>query len=256
MKQTLEASSFDAWTKFYKQDENAPNAIVSYYAKGALFALLLDLYIRLHTGGAKSLDAVMRHLWQQYGKPGIGLPEGAFEQLAAEVSGLDLQALFDRGVRSTDELQLTELLRQFGVEMYLLPAQSQADKGRVVDTQPEAAAARPVLGANVATQNNEVTLLQVFDGGAAQIAGLSAGDVLVAVDGLRMDEKQLEEYIADTPADTPVKIHLFRRDELLLFDLIPQPAPANTCVFHLPQQLDEAQRQRHDAWLDGDATQA
>ena len=69
MKQSLEASSFDAWTRFYKQDENAPNAIVSYYAKGALFALLLDLHIRIETESERSLDDVMRAMWRQFGKP-------------------------------------------------------------------------------------------------------------------------------------------------------------------------------------------
>jgi len=94
LKQTLEESSFDAWTKFYKQDENAPNAIVSYYTKGAMFALALDLHIRLHTAGRQSLDDVMRRLWQEYGKQGVGLPERGFEQLAIEVTGLDLRAFF------------------------------------------------------------------------------------------------------------------------------------------------------------------
>ncbi|MGD8927124.1 MAG: peptidase M61, partial [Thioalkalispiraceae bacterium] len=66
-KQTLIESSFDAWTKFYKQDENAPNAIVSYYVKGGLFALALDLKIRELTDYRKSLDDVIRSLWSDYG---------------------------------------------------------------------------------------------------------------------------------------------------------------------------------------------
>jgi predicted metalloprotease with PDZ domain len=61
-------SSFDAWTKYYRQDENAPNAIVSYYAKGALIALALDLQLRAGTDGAASLDDVMRLLWQRHGR--------------------------------------------------------------------------------------------------------------------------------------------------------------------------------------------
>ena len=65
-KQTVTESSFDAWTRFYKQDENAPNAIVSYYAKGALVALALDLVIRDKSDGAFSLDDVMRWLWQHH----------------------------------------------------------------------------------------------------------------------------------------------------------------------------------------------
>ena len=69
-KQSLKDSSFNAWTKFYKQDENAQNAIVSYYTKGALFALLLDLKLREETLGKHNLDDLMRLLWQQHGLTG------------------------------------------------------------------------------------------------------------------------------------------------------------------------------------------
>ena len=72
-KQTLVESSFDAWTKFYKQDENAPNAIVSYYVKGGLFALVLDLKLRELSNNQKSLDDVMRSLWNDFGKANIGI---------------------------------------------------------------------------------------------------------------------------------------------------------------------------------------
>jgi predicted metalloprotease with PDZ domain len=249
LKQTLEASSFDAWTKFYKQDENAPNAIVSYYSKGALFALALDLHIRLHTSGALSLDDVMRRLWQEYGKTGIGLPERGFERVANEVTGLDLQAFFERGVRSTRDLPLAELLLQFGIGMHLLPAQSSADRGRVLDVLPEAAQARPVLGASLTTKNNELVLLQVFDEGAAQAAGLAAGDVVVAVDNLRLNEKQLEKYIAETAQGESVMVHVFRLDRLMAFEVIPQPAPPDTCVLILLESMSTEQKARFDAWL-------
>ena len=253
LKQALEESSFEAWTKFYKQDENAPNAIVSYYAKGALLALVLDLHIRLQTAGTRSLDDVMRHIWLQYGKTGTGLAEGEFEIIAEKISGVDLRPLFDMGVRSTEDLPIAEMLESVGIHLYLLPAQSQADKGGVVDKMPEIQTARPVLGANLATKNNEITLMQVYEGGAAQNAGLSAGDVLVAIDGLRMNEKQLEQYLAVTASDIPVRIHAFRRDELMSFELFPLPAPAVNCVFYLPESMAEEQRRLCKAWLHQDA---
>ncbi|CAH2796623.1 MAG: Putative protease [uncultured Caballeronia sp.] len=68
LKQTVAESSFDAWVKYYRQDENAANAIVSYYQKGSLVVLVFDLSIRVQTEGKKSLDDVMRLLWQRYGR--------------------------------------------------------------------------------------------------------------------------------------------------------------------------------------------
>ena len=109
-KQTLAESSFDAWTKFYKQDENAINSIVSYYNKGALFSLCLDLLIRQKSGGKFSLDNVMRELWIKYGKTDIGLEEGEIERIAGEFSGFDLSDFFLRYLHQTEELPVKDLL--------------------------------------------------------------------------------------------------------------------------------------------------
>ncbi|MGB9109121.1 MAG: peptidase M61, partial [Telluria sp.] len=116
-KQSVAESSFDAWTKYYRQDENAPNAIISYYTKGSLVGLAFDLTIRAKTGGAKSLDDVMRALWERYGRDfyagasgsGRGVTEKDVEALFEEVSGLRLKSLFERHVRGTEDVPLAKL---------------------------------------------------------------------------------------------------------------------------------------------------
>jgi predicted metalloprotease with PDZ domain len=250
-KQTLEESSFDAWTKFYKQDENAPNAIVSYYAKGALFALLLDLEIRLRSQQRHSLDDVMRLAWQRYGSTGVGLPEGGFESLVAEVTGEEFSELFDLALRSTAELPLQEILLQFGVELHLQPANSTTDNGGYFSEDPKAKTAKPVLGAAWQENNGRLILRQVHDHGAAQKAGLSAGDEVIALDGLRMNAADMERTIAECELGSSIHIHVFRRDELMQFDVEPKPAPLDTCYFYLPDELDETHRERREAWLSG-----
>ncbi|MGB5736543.1 MAG: peptidase M61, partial [Thiohalocapsa sp.] len=140
LRQTLAESSFDAWTKFYKQDANAPNAIVSYYAKGALTALALDLTIRRDTAGRCSLDQVMRVLWQRYGRSGEGVPERGVEAVAGEVSGLDLSRFFEQALDSTDDLDLAGLLADVGVGLRLRPSRDAKDVGSVSDAfEPVAA---------------------------------------------------------------------------------------------------------------------
>ncbi|MEW8500367.1 MAG: peptidase M61, partial [Candidatus Thiodiazotropha taylori] len=166
-KQTLEESSFDVWTKFYKQDENAPNAIVSYYAKGTLFALLLDLTIRLQSNGRFSLDQVMREMWLRYGKQGKGVPENGIEKVVADVTSLDLQSLFDLGLRSTAELPLTDCLSEFGVAMKLLPAKSSDDKGGVLGDKEREQQSYTGIGAKWTSKNSGIKIQQVFDDGAA-----------------------------------------------------------------------------------------
>jgi predicted metalloprotease with PDZ domain len=254
LKQTLEESSFDAWTKFYKQDENAPNAIVSYYSKGALVALMLDLTIRMRSDGSISLDDVMRALWQRYGKTNLGLPEGAFERLVEEFTGFDFKPEFDRWLRSTEELQLGEIMRSFGVELHLLPAKSPTDMGSVAETRPGQEPRKLVLGAKWKQQGSGILLQQVFDEGAAQIAGLSAGDEIIAVDGLRLEAANLESYLEQRSEEAaPVSVHAFRGDELMRFDVQPLPAPDDTCCFYLPADIDQRQARLRDGWLSGNA---
>ncbi|MBT2989144.1 MAG: PDZ domain-containing protein [Candidatus Thiodiazotropha sp. (ex Ctena orbiculata)] len=251
LKQTLEESSFDAWTKFYKQDENAPNAIVSYYAKGALFALLLDLTIRLRSDNRFSLDHVMREMWQRYGRNSVGVAEHGFEKLVADVTSLDLQSLFGLGVRSTRELPLAEALAEFAIELHLLPAENSEDKGKVVTEPPKTVTPKPVLGAKWKQCEKRIRLLQVFDGGGAQLAGLSAGDEIVALDGLHMSGKQMEKYLARKQQGASVELHFFRRDELRIISLAPLAAEADTCTLYLPQHPGSIQQQRLNIWLKG-----
>ena len=118
--QNLEDASFDAWVKYYRPDENSPNVLVSYYAKGALFALCLDLTIRRESSGTKSLDDVMRALWLKYGLSfdiqQQGIAEDEWELLAQQITGLDLTDLFQLGLRSTADLPIRELLIECGIE--------------------------------------------------------------------------------------------------------------------------------------------
>ena len=215
LRQSLAESSFDAWSKFYRPDENTPNAVVSYYAKGALFALALDLTLRAKTDGRVALDDVMRALWERHGKTGIGVGEDDIRRIAEECSGLKLKRLFADGVSGTHDLPLRKLLAPFGVDLTL---------------EVTAAAKTPSLGVKInaeANVANEIRLATVFDGGAAQTAGLAAGDALVAVDGLRVTPSTLDKLLArHQPGDT-VRIHAFRRDELMEFTVRLDPPPAD-----------------------------
>ena len=116
-RQTLAESSFDAWSKFYRPDENTPNAVVSYYAKGALVALALDLTLRSETAGRVSLDDVMLALWTRHGQTGIGFGEDDVRRLAEELSGLKLKRFFADAVHDTGDLPLKRLLARFGIKL-------------------------------------------------------------------------------------------------------------------------------------------
>jgi predicted metalloprotease with PDZ domain len=252
-RQTLAEASFDAWTRFYRPDENSPNALVSYYAKGALVALALDLTLRRETGGAASLDDVMRRLWARFGQTGVGVPEDGVERVAEEVADAPLGAFFDRVVRDTADPPLRELLADVGVDFRLRAAESQDDKGGRPASRPEWQE-RAVLGARSEAADGGARLTHVYDGGAARAAGLSAGDVLVAVDGIRATHAGLERMLAAYPPGAALRVHAFRRDELREFSVVLGQAPLDTCVFCLNEDIDEATRRRRDRWLHRDSS--
>ncbi|MDZ7752741.1 MAG: PDZ domain-containing protein [Gammaproteobacteria bacterium] len=246
--QSVAESSFDAWTRFYKQDENAPNAIVSYYTKGALLALALDLRLRRDSGGARSLDDVMALLWQRHGRPGLGVAEDALESLTAEVAGKDLGDFFARYVYGTEDPPLAELLAPMGIAFHTRPAASQADRGGTVGD--EAAPLRATLGVRVVADPLGTRVSHVVAGQAAQRAGVAAGDIIMAVDGLRVSADTLETEVGDHAPGAEVTVHLFRNDELMAFTAVLQAAPADT-VYLTVDENDEAGALARRSWLGG-----
>ncbi|HEY9396316.1 MAG TPA: PDZ domain-containing protein [Burkholderiales bacterium] len=252
LKQTISESSWDAWIKYYRQDENTPNAVVSYYGKGALVALCLDALILERTRGRKSLDDVMRVLWQRHGETGVGVPEDGIERVAEEVAGGRLRGFFDRALRSTSELPLKERFETLGVIMEVRPAESSSDRGGKSSAKPaKTLAARGVLGGKTMNAGADVKLAHVYDGGAAQTAGLSAGDIIVAVNGLRMTAKNFEAQLGQYKPGDSLHVHAFRRDELHEFKVVLQAPPSDTCALHFAPKRRAAQR----AWVN-EATSA
>ncbi len=241
-RQSIAESSFNAWTKFYQQDENAANAIVSYYTKGALVAACIDLKIREASGGRYSLDDVMRRLWQAWRSDERGVAPRRIQALASELAGADLSPLLEAWIDGTDELPLAELLQTVGVEVETRAASNAQDKGgKPVDGELPAAA----IGALLKDGEFGVAIQRVDEGGAAQRAGLAAGDEIVAVGGLRLKLAAFEQQLLRAQPGERWQVHAFRRDELHVFDVELEPAPATTIVLRATDANADARR----AWL-------
>lgn len=237
-KQSLAESSFDAWIKYYRQDENSPNAIVSYYQKGALVALALDLTIRARSGGKRSLDDLMRLLWARHAEAGedyAGVYEEEVGELITEATGLDLDEELTAWTEGTADPDFAALLSPFGIRLAVKPQHESA--------------ARALLGLKLAP-GTEPRIAQVYDGGAAQAAGLSAGDLLVALDGLRLTPTSLDPLLNRRRPGQRVDVLVFRRDELLPFAVtLTDSAPP-----HIELQLEDkpggAARKLLRGWLE------
>lgn len=235
-KQSVAESSFDAWTKFYRQDENAPNAIVSYYSKGALIGLAVDLRLRAESAGSLSLDDLMRLLWEEYGQRGVGVAEdgifAAVRTLGGERLGAKLARWLKKTVESCDDLPLARLLKPFGI-----------------DYRAEASSTTPTLGIKLASAGTEARIANVYDDGPAQAAGLSAADVLLAIDGLRVTAKNLNTQLARRQAGDIIEVHAFRRDELMRFSVELAPAALDSVVLEVSARPSAAALRLRRAWL-------
>jgi predicted metalloprotease with PDZ domain len=204
LKQSVADSSFDAWIKYYRQDENAPNSVVSYYQKGSLVALALDLTIRAGTRQRKSLDDVMRHLWRHWVEAGAdyaGVDEDGILAAAEAATGLALARTLTELTEGTRDPDFARLLAPFGIRFETRPA---------LDSPHFA-----LLGMKLA----DGKVQHVFDDTPAQQAGLSAGDLLVAVDGLRATDANVDKLLARYRPGDSVRLQAFRRDVLMQFEV-------------------------------------
>jgi predicted metalloprotease with PDZ domain len=237
LKQSLAESSFDAWIKYYRQDENAPNSVVSYYQKGALVALALDLSIRHESGGGRSLDDVMRWLWRQCRAAGAayrGIGEDGILDAVAQATGLDLARALRAWTEGTRDPDLATLLQTVGIRL----------QRKLALESPHFA----LLGLTLQGAGGEARVAQVFDAGPAQQAGLAAGDVLVALDDLRVTPARLDGLLARySPADT-VRVLAFRREELKRFELRLARQPPPRFVLEVDERAGAAAKRRREAW--------
>lgn len=219
--QTVAQASFDAWVKYYRQDENTPNATVSYYTKGSLVALCLDLTLRRE--GKTTLDDVMRALWKRCA--GGPMTEADLRAELASLAGRSFDNELDQWVHSTAELPLAELLAAHGVAL-----------------KPEQPQLAQRLGLRV-TENHSVQLKTVLRGGPAEKAGMAAGDEWLGlqVQGQGWRIARLEDVAFYAGAATHVTAVVARDGRLLQ---LPMALPAAQAAVAPGKSKPAGQRSR------------
>jgi predicted metalloprotease with PDZ domain len=202
-KQSLANSSYDAWTKYYQSDENTPNAVVSYYGKGALLALGLDLKIREFSKNRQSLDDLMRLLWRKHGITLDGIVEDGLDQL--------IQELLGSGFRKTWNDFKSRYI--FGVED--IPLKKWFDS-RYIHVRPKAQTKIDQIklrfGMRHTDANGWLKVSHVLDGGAAQAAGLEPGDLLASINGQRITSARWDTVLGSLTEEQAIVICFYRDD--------------------------------------------
>jgi len=226
--QSVAEASFDAWVKYYRGDENTPNATISYYAKGSLIALALDLTVRA-ANGAASLDDAMRALWA-HGAAGP-IDEADIAAALAQAAGRSLDAELAAWVHGTNELPLQELLAQAGI-----------------DWSFEAPNVAQRLGLRVSEGAlSGVQVKQVLRGSAGERAGIAAGDELLGVDGWRL--RRLDDLLAIVAVGQGFELLLARDARLHRLAVEALPDGAGNVALTLAEKPARAALALRRAWL-------
>ena len=267
--QSTAEASFDAWIKYYRADENAANSQFSYYLRGSFVALALDLTLRADQRAAdateraadateraadaadesRSLDDVMRGLWRDFGKTGIGVPEDPFAVISGYV-GRDVSTLLDIWVNGTTDPDWTALFGPFSIAYRTRVSANAADRGGRDEATLETNTR--TLGLVMGESGAGLPIIKVvLSGSSAWQASLSAGDTLIAVDGLRASATTLSKHLARFKAGASIPVSYFRHDQLretLVTVPSAQTASPDT-VWLSPEGADSNALERRKKWL-------
>ncbi len=231
--QSLSMSSFDTWIKFYRPDENSVNTAISYYTKGAVAAFLLDARVRAATGGARSLDDVMR-LALVRNPVERGFTPADFRTAASAVAGTDLSAWFARVFDSTAELDYGEALRWFGLRFATEPAGERA-----------------WLGAETKAQDGRLIVTEVPRGTPAGEAGLDTDDEIVGFGDFRVRPDEWERTLLSYRPGDRLSLLIARRGRLVHVDVTLGREPDRGWILEIDPASTAEQIARRGAWLSG-----
>jgi predicted metalloprotease with PDZ domain len=205
--QPLSESSFDAWIKLYRPDANSSNSQMSYYLKGEMVTLLLDLLIRDRSAGTRSFDDVMRQVWYEFGKTEIGFTEARLQSIIETVADTDLSDFYDRYIHGLDPLPFDRYLAPLGLEL-----------------EPIYHADLPDTGMKIESKHGITVIKSVAANSPANLAGIDPGDELLAIDGFKITADKFTDRLKNYRVGDNIIVTIFNRDRLLNLPLTLTPA--------------------------------
>ena len=239
LEMSAEEASFNSWIKEYRPDENSVNTAISYYDKGELLGLLLDLEIRRRSNNARSLDDVMRALFADFFGKGRNYTPADFQKVCESMAGASLEEFFARYVRGHEELPYNQFFSAAGLRLEQMGVPAGEAKAPL----------KAFLGADFDERNDMVLIESVRAGGPAYEQGLNAKDQIIALDGARVNKDTFDAWIAARHPGDIVHLTVFRNDDLRTFDIklggqLDEP-------FKLAQlaSVNDQQKRLYQSWL-------
>jgi len=221
--QPLAESSFDAWIKLYRRESHSDNCQMSYYLKGELLTLMLDLLIRQRYDNQRSFDDVLRLLWRRFGQLEKGFQEAELEAVISDVAGADLADFWQDYLYGLTELPLEDYLEPFGLTI-----------------KPQYEDKAPYFGAKLQPEGGRVKVKFVAVGSPAEQAGLSCEDELLALNGFKIGAETFNPRLQDFQPQDWVKIAYFHQDRLQTVSVqLQAPRPSRYEVAPMPHPSPE-----------------
>lgn len=250
--QSLVDSSHDTWIKLYRPNENSGNAQVSYYNKGAVAAFLLDTEIRSATDGKKSLDDVMRLLYQRHSGD-VGYTPGDFRSIVSEVAGTELTEWFARYIDGVDELDYTKALDWYGLQFHSETksgnSTTDSDSSSSADARASAAENEVWVGLTTEDSSGRLVITRVRRDSPAFQAGFNVQDEIIAIDDYRVTAKQWTERLKQYQPGDSVNVLVARREKLMTLRPVLGHKPEDSWKLEIVSEPTAEQGRRMAEWL-------
>jgi predicted metalloprotease with PDZ domain len=242
-KQTVTQSSFEAWSKFYKQDAGSHNHIVSYYNKGTIIALALDITLRQLSNNRYSIDQLMQLLWSQYGKGNTGTANDVIQTLCKEHFNIDISGFLNIAIYTTMDLPIDTMIQSIGLKLNLRSRTSVDDKGGKASKETF----KHSFGATYKDHGSGIVLQTMSDDSPIVQAGAQIGDVMIAMGQWQINSGNLQRLL-DNQRTSTVEITLLRQGRIVIGTLPIQSAIYDTVYFTIENP------NLFDTWIAGTVT--
>jgi predicted metalloprotease with PDZ domain len=244
LEQSLRDSSFDAWIKGYRPDENSANTRQSYYSSGSVAAALLDAEIRRLSNGTKSLDDLMHAAYAKYSGE-HGYTEEEFITLASETAGADLAPWFAANVQSPGQYDYQPMLDWYGLKFAdpAAPDQSLLPNKLEPADQPDG-----WLGLETQTRGGKLVVARVLTDTPAYAGGVYPEDELIALNGFRI-EGRIEDLLRGSGPGEQVELLVSRRGRLVNLEITLGSKPVQSWQLEIRPDATAEQKSNLEAWL-------
>ncbi len=236
--QSLEDSSLGTWVGLYQPYEDSPNRSISYYLKGHLVSLALDLELRERSDGRASLETVLRRLWEEYGRPGRGVGETELPAIVERATGVDVHDFFARFIGGTEDLDFDAIGRRAGLTFGEKPRPP-------TDEEPVPG----YLGVRLEDAAGHARVQHVFLDAPGARGGLSPGDEIVAINGAKVTHAGFAKTMLGYPPGSPVELAVFRRGFLTRLSLTTGRPPPEKYAFTPVDAPSDLARRIYAEWI-------